>query len=127
MYIYVLDVGNTYIEIPIGSSVEVRLYDPLIIPVFYGSYPRLNISQSDVEISVMDMAGAAVTEPTYNRINAFHVDIQFPIAQSSLSGTYNILIRYMNSVISRQTMSIEITGKKGKLLILLLSVDFLNN
>lgn len=103
---------NTNIELPEGTSYRLPVYDPLTIPLYFGSYPRVDLSLSSIDIQLVDDTGAGVElEPLYERINAFHVNIVYSMIQPTLSGNFEIWIRSGNVLIARQPINIEVSGK----------------
>lgn len=106
-------IDNTNIELPDGSSYQLPVYNPLTIPLYFGSYPRTDLSQSSTEIVLFDV-GAEVTvsvEPMYESRNAFRVDIKYATTPEAVDGDYEIRINRAGVVIARQPITIEVTRK----------------
>ena len=105
-------IDNSNIELLTGSSVRVPFYDPLVISLFYGRYPSVDLRQLEIEIVDAVTESGIVVEPMINPINSFHVDIEYAQTPLNINGTYEIRI-YNNQrsmVIARQSVIIEVTG-----------------
>ena len=94
-----------------GSSYSLPLYEPLTISFYYGSYPRTDLTSAEVSLLNVATEATVSPEPIYERINPFHVDIKYAMIPQTIHGNYEIRIRQGSTVVARQPIMIEVTGK----------------
>lgn len=89
------------------------MYDPLTIPLYFGSFPPIDLSLPSTEITLynVDTGTGVQIEPEYGRINPYHVDIRYAMIEQVINGDYEIRIHRESVVIARQPITIEVTGE----------------
>lgn len=83
-------------------------YDPLNIALYFGSYPQINISESNIGLS---SGTRMVPQIVLNDINSFHVVISFPIVQLDTGGTYQITISEGETTVAMRQITIVVSRK----------------
>lgn len=112
---------NSNIELLNGTAYRLPLKDPLTISLYFGSYPRTNLTEENIDISLVN-SGTGVgirMEPVIDKLNPYHVDIRYSMVEDDLSGDYDIRIGRGSTEVSRQPITINVTGK------LRMAIDYL--
>ena len=104
---------NYGIELLGGSNYRVPHYDPLTISLYFGGYPHIDLTEPDIAIQIVDSEtrNDISIEPTYDRINLFHVDISYDMVERQITGDYSLIINRDSTPITSQAIAIEVTGE----------------
>lgn len=99
------DISN--IELPSGTMYSLPLKAPLTIPLYFGTYPSINLLQDEVMITLTGTPEDARIE----RRNPYHVDIRYLMVENALSGSYVLQISDSSGVIATRPITIDVTRK----------------
>jgi hypothetical protein len=100
--LFLRTVVSPSLVLPGGSSYSARLYDPLVIPLLYGSDPPLDLSDTTIEIRFTRTRGAVVgslapPDAEYRRLSPYRAEVYYPQAPASVGGTFTLQIRVAGS------------------------------
>ena len=104
---------NFNIELLEGANYRLPLHDALTISAYFGSYPQVNLTRPEIDISLVLMGTNTPISiaPMLERINPFHVELRYNMVQQATTGNYDLRISAGSSLIARRPITIEVTGE----------------
>ena len=103
---------NFNIELPDGSNYRIPVYDPLTIPLYFGSYPHIDLTQNSTGLVLYNTNTEAGVPTTPERVNPYHAIIKYYMTEQLVSGNYEIRIIRGTNMLARQPITIQVTGKQ---------------
>lgn len=107
--------ASPFIGLPQGLSYSARLYDPLTIPLLFGSDPQLDILDSAIEIRfIRTSGGPSPPDPMYWRLSPYRARISYSLAPNSIQGDFSLEIRVTGGLTETiGGISVTVTRKSG--------------
>ena len=93
-----------------GTSYSTRLFNPLTIPLFFGSANPIDLMNPSIEILLTPTSAQSAPDASFRRISSYRAEVFYNEAPNSLTGSFSLQV-IAGSVRAAETITVSITRK----------------